>query len=300
MNIENKKQLATLLLAAGLGLLTAFLLSQYVQNNIKAKTEELSQKHERQVEKQRQEMAQAIKYMQQDFNTKLTQLAKQQEAQKQELLEAQEHTLKMAQDAQRKARQERTKPKPPAEQVFSVITPPGKRAVTIRMDTLNAVGGLIKSGDRVDVIAKLKIPNQGDDPTVQPKDVTTVLFQDVQVLAVNTKFLTPVTSLIYENQQRARTLNVTLALDPQEAPLLSFAQENGEIKLSLRAPSETGTKIIDVASWDSLSDYLLEEQGTNLIVPVANVEEEVEEVEEEVLEPVRKIQIFKSGFETSL
>ena len=48
MNIENKKQFITILLAVGLGLVAAFLTSQYVQGNIKAQTKQLANEYAKQ------------------------------------------------------------------------------------------------------------------------------------------------------------------------------------------------------------------------------------------------------------
>src|SRR5208283_1357158 len=39
-------------------------------------------------------------------------------------------------------------------------TPAGKRAVTVMIDSLEAVGGLLNAGDFVDVIAELNVPAQ--------------------------------------------------------------------------------------------------------------------------------------------
>ncbi|MBI5023697.1 MAG: hypothetical protein HZC18_01685 [Candidatus Omnitrophica bacterium] len=48
MNIENKKQIATILLAVGLGLVATFLTSQYVQNNIAQQTKILAKEYTQQ------------------------------------------------------------------------------------------------------------------------------------------------------------------------------------------------------------------------------------------------------------
>jgi len=43
MNIENKKQIATILLAIGLGLVATYLTSLYVENNIVQRTKVLAE-----------------------------------------------------------------------------------------------------------------------------------------------------------------------------------------------------------------------------------------------------------------
>ena len=49
---------------------------------------------------------------------------------------------------------------------------------------------------------------------------------------------------------------VTLALKPQEAILLSFVQEHGKIKLSLRSSEDAKIESIKPADWDTLFEYL--------------------------------------------
>jgi Flp pilus assembly protein CpaB len=73
--------------------------------------------------------------------------------------------------------------------------------------------------------------------------------------------------VIYQAQQTARSLNITLAVTAEEAGLLAFAQANGKLQLMLRSPEEKSTEVLQVASWDSLSTYLLDRQGTELDVP---------------------------------
>src|SRR3972149_10759434 len=48
MNIENKKQIATIFLAVGLGLVATFLTGQYVQNNIAQQTKVLAKEYTQQ------------------------------------------------------------------------------------------------------------------------------------------------------------------------------------------------------------------------------------------------------------
>jgi Flp pilus assembly protein CpaB len=166
------------------------------------------------------------------------------------------------------------------------------------IDSLSAVGGLVNPGDFVDVIAHLNVP---DEAGFEKKDkeiekVITVLFQNIQVLAVGTNY-DPIGAIPpYEAQKNLKTLNVTFAVSPEEAGLLTFAQANGSLQLTLRSPAETQDRVLQqVASWDVLSDFVLERQGTELLVPKKPKikEEQPEEVEE--LKPF--IQIFRGGKE---
>lgn len=280
MNIENKKQIATIFLAVGLGLVATFLTSQYVQNNI----------------------AQQTKILAKEYTQQTTALQKELELNRQELSAlSQKHEMLVAQvQAQPKvvvqAEGEKAQ-QPVPQEAFSVVMPPGKRAMTLRVDTLLAVGGLITPGDFVDVIAVLRIPEDPDIPA-RTKDVTTVLFQSLQVLAVDALFQPVAGPAVYEIRQNAPALNITLAVSPEEAGLLTFAQANGKLQLSLRSSTEKDRQMLQVASWDSLSGYVLDKQGTELPVPYVAVEPPpAPKAEEKVEKPKPNIQIFRAGRE---
>ncbi|HOY09663.1 MAG TPA: RcpC/CpaB family pilus assembly protein, partial [Candidatus Omnitrophota bacterium] len=123
------------------------------------------------------------------------------------------------------------------------------------------------------------------------QNVSSMVFQNVQILAVGTNLQAPGG---YEQQQTARSLNITFALTPEEASLMSFIEKHGRMQLILRAPAETETEIIQAASWSALADYVFEKQGTELIIPK----------ERAVIQPVSTgrvdevkpfIQIFQGG-----
>jgi Flp pilus assembly protein CpaB len=290
LNIENKKQLATILLAVGLGLVAAFLTSQYVQTSITREVGGIAKQS-------RQEAASLQKELQ------ITQNELKKIIQQQALLEKQ---IK----EQPKVIQQVVQPfgaKQPVDQTaFSVITPPGKRAVTVQIDSLAAVGGLLSPGDFVDVLARLKIPEEegeGEKKKTKVNEVTTILFQDIQVLAVGVNFKPTGGAEVYQAQQQQRVLNVTLAVTPEEAGLLSFVQTNGTLQLSLRSPAEQGRQALQVASWGALSDYVLDRQGTELSVPKEKSGEESEkkgDSEKKVEEEKSPIQIFRGGKELGL
>lgn len=286
MNIENKKQFATILLAVGLGLVAAFLTSQYVQNNIQQQTKALAVEYQ----KKNAALIQEVELAKKEIN---------------KLAQQQASLAKQMQERPKMVVEKEKPPKVIETMAFSVVTPPGKRALTIQIDSLSAVGGLINPGDFVDIIAQLKAPEDEGKPKGHEKEITTVLFQNIQVLAVGTNFspqMAEGTALPYEAQQKARSLNVTLALTPEEAALLTFVQDHGGLRLSLRAPAEEGTEFLQVASWDTLSQYVLDKQGTTLDLPIKpkpKEEEKKPEVEEEEKPEEEKpyIQIFRGGRE---
>jgi len=277
MNIENKKQLATILLAVGLGLVAAMLMSKVVSDKVDQQT----------------------KIIAKEYQGRSAALVKEVDATKGQLQKlAKDHAALAKRVAQqpRVIKQVAPRIEKPAvqEMAFSLRTPPGKRALTVRIASLSAVGGLVNAGDFVDILAHLSIPG-GE----KVQKVTTVLFQNIQVLAVGTNF-NPMSEMPpYAQQQQAGHLNVTFALSPEEAGLLSFAELHGNLRLSLRSPAESEDNILQqVASWDALADFVLEHQGTELNVPQKKavvIPEETEEVEAEEDKPF--IQIFRGGRE---
>jgi len=284
MNIENKRQAAIILLAVGLGLGASVIMSNVVNSKIDEQT----------------------KIIAKEYQGRTTALVKEIDATKKELNKLSKDYAALA----TKVSQQKNvvmapapAPKPQVQkQAFSLRTPPGKRAITMEIDSLSAVGGLVNPGDFVDIIAKLEAPEEdagGKKAKVKKDDkdkIITVLFQNIQVLAVGTNY-DPVGVLPpYEAQKASKKLNITFAVNPEEASLLTFAQEKGKLQLSLRSPAETQDRLLQqVASWSALADFVLERQGTELSLPEAVEEEREEDIEIDKDRPF--IQIFRGGRE---
>ena len=131
------------------------------------------------------------------------------------------------------------------------VVPKNMRALSVEVDEIRGVGGLILPGDRVDVIAVLAADAAGVDSSV-------TALQDIEVLAVGqtTQEALPRAEAVdgaepgtdassgqrpadAEPQPDART--VTLALTPEQAQLLALIQDKGKIWLSLRPFGEDAT-----------------------------------------------------------
>jgi len=102
--------------------------------------------------------------------------------------------------------------------------PKGMRAMTIPVDKISSVEGLIKPSDYIDIIGTFVI-SAGQNMVV-------TLFQGVKILATG-KNLSP-----YRVDSSADT--VTLALKPEDIKLLTYVLESGhKIRLTLRAPLDS-------------------------------------------------------------
>ena len=231
----DKKKLISIVAAIGLALIAMALTNNYIEENSKKKAQALTGGLTSADVKKLLTRVDALEKTNQDI------LARQ-------------NTL---------AQSQMTAPQPkPSAQSLAVKTPVGKRAITVIIDKLFAVGGMISPGDHVDIISHLAIPSDPKDP--QKADIITLtLFQDVLVLAVGSN-LQPGTG--YEAQQNVSSLQVTLALNPQEAGLISFTQQHGSLQLVLRPPLDTNAYILPPATWDSLSEYIMATQGSDSVL----------------------------------
>lgn len=283
MNFERKKQMLTLVFAGCIGLIVSFGVGQYVQSNIKEQTKQLA----KQYQKKNAAVVQEMEKMQRDLNKSMA---------------SQQALAKQIQQIQSAPPQMIVQPTTPQGKevidttIFAELTPPGKRAITVLIDSLSAVGGLVNPGDFVDIIANLKVPHP-TDPEGDLEDMTTVLFQNLQVLAVNTNFKPVGNSEIYSEQAKARQLSVTIAVDPEESGLVTFAQKNGKLQLVLRPPTDIDTELLQVSSWELLADYALDRQGTEIIVPVSRADIRASDDGSTPAEVKPFIEIFRGGQE---
>ncbi len=122
-----------------------------------------------------------------------------------------------------------------AEAGLADIVSPSLRAISIAVDSVASVSGMIRPNDRVDIIGTFTIPS-ADKPNEQ-EIVTLTVLQDVTILATGQQMA----SRTRTSEQTARTSysTVTLEVTPREVELLVFAQSvRGRLALSLRNPSD--------------------------------------------------------------
>ncbi len=321
MPFENKKQLLIIGGAVIAGIAAVVLASNYVKNSIEGQTASLAERYDAKqkqvvsqvqqrndqqmavlaqalerakteqaaaMQKQMAASAQALERAKTEQAAAMQkQLAALQEVQQRAEQQAQQRVAQQAkqlaalQEAQRQPVQVLKVRKPS----LALKTPVGKRAVTVMIDSLAAVGGLLNAGDFVDVIAHLNVPSQDPDK----KTLTAMIFQGLQVLAINTNLNDPGA---YDDQQAAGSLKITFAVDPQEAGLLSFANKNGSLELALRSPDESKRPMVKANTWKTLTDYVLKNQGLDIQNPDGEVK-----VNNKPVQNKPSIQIFRGGKE---
>jgi len=141
------------------------------------------------------------------------------------------------------------------------VTPSGKRAISIVVDNIASLSGMVNPGDYVDVLAIIQVPVQGQDGKVTTQVAVVPLFQNVLVLAVgqNTGGPSSQGGRYTESSGSGNSL-ITLALGPQEANLIAFVQEQGKIRLVMRSPADAKVEPMIPASWDSFFQYIMPQQ----------------------------------------
>lgn len=102
---------------------------------------------------------------------------------------------------------------------------PGERAYCLTVDSSQGVGGLLRPGDRVDVLARYESAG---------RRVTAFALQDVRVLAaggVSDPAAVP---------EDGGYDHVTLALSPEQSETLAFLEDRASLKLVLRPDGDEG------------------------------------------------------------
>jgi pilus assembly protein CpaB len=159
----------------------------------------------------------------------------------------------------------KTKLLPPGKigKSLSEITPPGKRAVSISPANIVNIANLIRPGDHVDVLALITLPDRTGQANVKaPSPRLIPLFQNVEILAVGSEFVASLAAAASQQAKKepakavAAGTTITLALDPQQAVLLTFVQEHGKINIDLRSSEDTKQESVKEADWDTLFQYL--------------------------------------------
>jgi pilus assembly protein CpaB len=109
-----------------------------------------------------------------------------------------------------------------------------QRAISISVDNTSAVSGLVRPNDKVDIVGTFRFPVE--QATVSMDVVTWTLLQDVTVLATGQSM-----SRGGEEARQRGYSTLTLALSPEEAELIIFAEQKGKLTLTLRNPADVYT-----------------------------------------------------------
>ncbi len=122
--------------------------------------------------------------------------------------------------------------------------PKEERAMSMPVDNISGVSGLLRPGDRVDIIGTFPtgnedqvIPEAGGGSSVGY--ITMTLLQNVTLLAVGNK----IQNNSGKNNNQSYS-SVTMSVTVEEAELLTIAQTRGELELLLRHPEDVAIEPI--------------------------------------------------------
>jgi pilus assembly protein CpaB len=146
---------------------------------------------------------------------------------------------------------------------------PGLRAIAVPLSRVDSVGALLQPGDYVDVIMTMEdvdalnpivVPNPAGltpgvdggatapyillDEYLNNTTVKTVV-QNVQVLAALPKEAAEPSNDVTPSETAAPDLIAILAVHPQDAEVIRYAQVDGHISLALRSPSDYQVGTVD-------------------------------------------------------
>ncbi|OPX29608.1 MAG: Flp pilus assembly protein CpaB [Candidatus Omnitrophica bacterium 4484_171] len=150
-------------------------------------------------------------------------------------------------------------------QSLAMATPVGKRAITINVDNIAGLMGMLRPGDYVDVIVLMAVPVRTEGGKQVKQMLTIPLFQNVLVLAVGNKLANigeakssswRISAKKTKAARASASEGVTLALLPKEASLLSFVSEQGRIRLLMRSPADARIEPIPPANWETFFEYI--------------------------------------------
>ncbi len=122
---------------------------------------------------------------------------------------------------------------------------PGMRAITIAVDDISGLSGMLKPGNKVDVLAQYSVEqnvlNPGSSAENQTTMYTKMLLQNITVLAVDS-ILSPSGKASGKEGAATSYASITLQVTPAEAMRTSFSEYAGKLKVILRSPLDDERK----------------------------------------------------------
>jgi pilus assembly protein CpaB len=113
---------------------------------------------------------------------------------------------------------------------FSSRLAPGRRAITVPVDEVNSISGMLEPGDRIDLVASVRRDNRA---------FMFALLQNVAVLATGAKAVPDGEA----KDGRRNYTTITLEASPEEAQRVLAARELGKLAAVLRAPGDSATPV---------------------------------------------------------
>lgn len=142
---------------------------------------------------------------------------------------------------------------------FSGILKTGRRALTIEVDEISSISGMLRAGDNIDILITTKPAKTSGSASNQnnQEDITFPLYSNVNVLA------TGQTTRGSGNTQTTYN-NITLDVTPEEASNIIVAKGSGKLTAVLRNPED---KLPNATPIKNITNVIPSQQAgsTNLI-----------------------------------
>lgn len=122
--------------------------------------------------------------------------------------------------------------------------PPGTRAMTVMVDEVNSVSGMLRPGDRIDLMFSVR---PRPDAGLPVGEVATPLMSNLLVLATGTR-----TQVEPAPDAVGRFGAITVEVTPEQAQKLILAQRSGRITALLRHPDDQSPAARDALDLDEL------------------------------------------------
>jgi len=108
--------------------------------------------------------------------------------------------------------------------------PEGKRVFAIAVNDTQTISGMMRPGDRVDVLVNYQVPNMRGRPTSK----SATLLKYIEVFGTDNKTVSDGAT----KQQEVKTKVVSLLLEPIQVNIIMLAQSKGSLGLSWRHPDD--------------------------------------------------------------
>lgn len=110
---------------------------------------------------------------------------------------------------------------------LAMLVEEGKRAISIAVDSVTGLSGMIRPGDMVDVIAHVEQIAENDET----EEVSVTIVENIPVLAVD--------SVMSSQGKSDGYATVTLMVTPEEANVIDWTANKGVLRIVLRTPLDT-------------------------------------------------------------
>jgi pilus assembly protein CpaB len=155
----------------------------------------------------------------------------------------------------------------------------GMRAVTFPVDIVSSVGGLLNPGDRIDLLASMRMQNRDGL-------VTLPLLDNLEILAVGE---------VFRGASDRRYQHITLELSPTNAARLLQARQEGSLTAVLRAPGDDEPGFANAMTVESLFEEPFGEFFERPTPPAREMPMQPMPPRQPVVVPPRNIEVIVGG-----